>query len=298
MPRFFLRSISVATLTCLLAACRTAETGDTVPFHSSQAHLEATLPVGWAAADGPERLARPFAGLVACNSWGESDFWAPEVTEEAASGVSRRYAPRDILGQIPAGGAYVVLVHVDGGPPAKEYGPEYEQRDLSGLWKQQDCRKGDIAPGVTYVDFCMWGRLLRLEVYCTPDVSEGTVAAVNELLASWRFDQIPVGDVGWAVVEARQMLPLSVEPAKFPVPPGPFLSSVQEGSVDRLTQAEIQDENLVLTFVYRWDEPLPGSDADNCPEDRCHWWRFEVRPDGEIALTEEGGVALQGNSSP
>jgi hypothetical protein len=292
MSRSFLRSISVAIMASLLAACRVAETGGTVPFRSSEAHLEATLPVGWAAADGPERLARPFVGLVACNSWGESDFWAPEVTEETTSGVSRRYAPRDILGQIPAGGAYVVLVQVDGGPPAEEYGPEYEQRDLNGLWKQQDCRKGDIAPGATYVNFYKWGRLLRLEVYCTPDVSEGTAAAVNELLASWRFDRVPVGDVGWAVVEARQMLPLAVEPAKFPVPSGPFLSSMQQGSVTRLTQAEIQDESLVLTFMYRWDEPSPGSDDDGCPEDRCHWWRFEARPDGEIVLIEEGGATL------
>ncbi len=292
MSKSFLRFISVAMMAWLLATCHTAEIGGKMPFRSSAAYLETTLPAGWAAAEGPERLARPFVGLVACNSWGESDFWAPEVAEEAASGTSRRYGPRDILGQIPAGGAYVVLVHVDGGPPAEGYGPEYERRDLSGLWKQQDCREGDIAPGATYVNFHKWGRLLRLEIYCTPDVPEGTAAAVNELLASWRFDRIPVGDVGWAVVKARQMLPLAVEPATFPVPSGPFLSSMQEGTVVRLTQAEIRGESLVLTFIYRWDESSSGSDADDCPEDRCHWWRFEVRPDGEVVLTEEGGTTL------
>ncbi len=292
-----LRFITTAALTLLLTACCPAGVTE-VPFRSDEAHLQVTLPAGWAAAKGPERLARPFAGLVAFNSWGGSDFWAPEVAEDTAGGVSLRYGPQDILEQLPAGGAYVVLVHIDGGPPAEEYGPEYEQRDLSGLWEQQDCREGDIAPGVAYADFSKWGRLLRLEVYCTPAASEETVAAVSELLASWRFDLVPLGDVGWAVVEARQMLPPAVEPGMFPIPSGPFLSSMQEETVARLTQADVQGDVVEVTFTYRWDEPLSGSGSDDCPEDRCHWWRFEARPDGEVVLAAEGGATLQGDSSP
>jgi len=295
--RFFLGFIVIAIIAWPLAACRTTEKKE-ILFHSDEAHLEVALPAGWAAAEGPERLARPFVGLAAFNSWGESDFWAPEVAKETASGVSRRYGPQDVLGQLPAGGAYVVLVHTDGGPPAAEYGPEHEQRDLSGLWEQQDCREGEMAPGATHANFFKWGRFLRIEVYCTPDASEETAAAVSELLASWRFDPIPVGDVGWAVVEARQMLPPAVEPAGFPIPSESFPASMREGTVTRITRAEVKDQTVVVTFTYRWDEPPSSSGGDECPEGRCHWWRFEARPDGGIVLTEEGGATIQGDSTP
>jgi hypothetical protein len=190
--------IFIILLSVLLAACSTPEVTEETPFRSDQFHLEVTLPPGWAGAEGPEYLARPFTGLVAFNSWGEGGFWAPEVT----TATSATYSPRSILGQIPDGGAYVVLVHFSGGPhlPAEQYGPEHERQDLSGL----------------------------------------------------------------------------------------------EEIVARITQAEVQGETVVVTLTYRWDEPLlgPGSDSDDCPPDRCHWWRFEARPSGEVVLVEEGGAVL------
>ena len=59
----------------------------------------------------------------------------------------------------------------------------------------------------------------------------------------------------------------------------------------RVTQAEIQKETVVVTFMYRWNEPPLGSHDGDCPADRCHWWRFEARPSGDVVLVEEGGVA-------
>ena len=278
----------------LLAACGTLEVGEETPFRSDQFHLEVTLPSGWAGAEGPEYLARPFTGLVAFNSWGEAGFWAPEVT----TATSATYSPRSVLGQIPDGGAYVVLVHF-GGPhfPAEQYGPEYERQGLDGLWQQTDCREGETAAGATQIEFFKWGRLLSLGVYCDPDASDVTVAAVNSLLSSWRFDRAPAGDVGWAVVEARSLLPSAVDPARFPLLAGPPqipgpLYSLVGGSVVRTTQAQIQEETVVVTFTYRWDEPQlgPGPDSNECPPDRCHWWRCEARPGGEVVLVEEGGA--------
>jgi hypothetical protein len=291
----------LAAAVSLLAACRATPAEDRNTFRSEANHLQVTLPPGWAASEGPEWLARPFVGLVAFDSWGKIGFWAPQVITETASGVSARYGPQDVLGQIPHDGAYVVLVHYGGGPrpPADSYGPEHEQQDLGGLWERVDCRKGDIAPGVMWVNFYKWGRLLRLEVYCAPDSSDETAAAVNDLLMSWRFDRVPAGDAGWATMEARQLLPPAVEPAKFPIPTtGPFQSLAQEGDVVRITQAEVRNGTVVIRFTYRWNEPARGSDADDCPEDRCHWWRFEARPAGEIVLIEEGGATLQDNSPP
>jgi len=183
--------------------------------------------------------------------------------------------------------------------PAEQYGPEYERQDLGSLWEQTDCREVGIAIGAIDVNFFKWGRLLRLEVYCDPSASDTTADAVNDLLASWRFDQVPAGDVGWAVVEARSLLPSAVDSARFPLLagppqiPGPLHSWVGSGSVVRITQAQIQGETVVVTFTYRWDEPQlgPGPDSNDCPPDRCHWWRFEARPSGDVVLVEEGGAA-------
>ena len=61
---FFPRFIVVAIMAWGLAACRTVETRP-VSFRSDEAHLEVVLPAGWVAAEGPERLARPFVGPVA-----------------------------------------------------------------------------------------------------------------------------------------------------------------------------------------------------------------------------------------
>ncbi len=261
-------------------------------FRSEKLHLEVTLPPGWSAAEGPEYLARPFTGLVAFNSWGTADFWAREVTTANSS----TYGTESILSQIPSGGAYIVLVHLSGGPPMspEAYGPEYEQDDLSGLWKDTDCREIGAMP----LGFFKWGRYMTLGVYCQPDVSDATATAVNALLASWRFDHIPGGDVGWAVVEARSLLPSAVEPAKFPIltsgsqNEGPSQSSVQEGTVVRTTETQVEGDTARVKLTYCWGEsPLR---ADATPAEQCHWWRFEARSSGEVVRVEEGGAALPG----
>jgi hypothetical protein len=264
-----------------------------VPFRSEPYHLAASLPPGWAAAEGPEWLARPFTGLVAFNSWGEAGFWAPEV--KTANGAT--YSPQSTLGQVPEDGAYVVLVHFSGGPmvPPEEYGPEYEPEDLGGLWLSRDCRESG---GTWSADFHKWGRYLRLEVYCQPDASEATAAAVNDLLGSWRFDRAPAGDPGWATLLARAALPPAAHPEKFPVLAGwpigdePLQTSLGDEDATRITRAEVQGETVVVTFMLRWGDASPGWSGDECPADRCHWWRFEVRPDGELVMLEEGGAAL------
>ena len=278
----------------LLAGCRPTTTAGEASFRSDLHHLEVTLPAGWEAVEGQESLARPFVGLVAFNSWGEDGFWAREVVEEGSDGTSYTYSPQAIMDQVPDGGAYVVLVHVGGGPRVgpEGYGPEYEPQNLTGLPEVTDCRERQNAPGVTWLDFSKWGRALRLEVYCRSDASDETAAAVGELLASWQFDAVPVGDPGWAVVQARQLLPAAVEPDRFPLWQGVSQTTEQVGTVIRGTQTEVEGETVGITFTFRWDVPWNVTDADQCPDDTCHWWRCEARPDGEVVLTEEGGADL------
>lgn len=279
-------------LLLLPAACGTP-TPEPIPFRSDRFHLEVVLPLGWAAAEGPEVLARPFSGLVAFNSWGRPGFWAPEV--RTANGAT--YGPQSILGQVPDGGAYVALIHFAGGPLVswEDYGPEYGRGDLGTLWQAHDCRD---AGGATWIDFSKWGRRLRLEVYCEAGATDATAAEVNELLASWRFDRVPVGDVGWATLQARELLPDSAHPEKFPlltdepVEGEPMQSYAAGPVVTHLTSAEIQEDTVVVTFVLGWDEQEAGAMGAECLSERCHWWRCEVRPSGEVVLIDEGGGAL------
>jgi len=125
------------------------------------------------------------------------------------------------------------------------------------------------------------------------------IEAVTSLLASWRFDRAPVGDVGWAVVEARTLLPPSVEPSKFPIltarsrSEGPTQSTEQSGTAVRTTEVQIQGETVVVKFNYCWGE-LPLS-ADTTPAEQCHSWRYEARSSGAVVLVEEGGAALPGD---
>lgn len=278
----------VLVLVCALAACgpRTIEvTPAATPapalFRSEEHHLTVALPTGWAAGEGPRLLAKPFEGLVAFNSWGEPGFWAPWVETPTAEGRSYRYDRESVLGQIPDGGAYVVLIQVWGPAAGMEpYGPEYAREDLGGL-----------SLG-TEADFWKWGRRLRLEVYRHPAMSAETAAALDALLASWRFDRVPAGDPGWAILEARGLLPPEADPLAFPLRDG---RSVWQETAVRSAQAEVVEGTVAVTFTYRWDTPTVGAIPDDCPPDRCHWWRIEARPSGEVVLVQESGATLPGD---
>ncbi len=52
-------------------------------------------------------------------------------------------------------------------------------------------------------------------------------------------------------------------------------------------------EGNVVNFRYAWEHPQGANWASGeCPPERCHWWRFETQPDGDVALVDEGGALL------
>ncbi len=273
------------------AAISTPPPGFTV-FRPDQFPMEVALPPGWTAAEGPKSLAPPFTGVLAINSWGEADFWAPAIMEADSS----TYWPLQALARVPGGGAYVVMIaDYDYASRVQEYGSEHESRELTSLWEPRDCRD---AGGASWVTFLKWGRLFRLEVYCPSDASDETAAAVDSLIASWRFDQVFIRDPGWASVRTRSLLPAEAHPEWFPVVSGApgdqdSLQAVwKHGIARRITRAEMQGDIVSVTFMLTRDNLAPGADDDDCPTGRCHWWRFEARPNDEIELMEEGGADL------
>jgi hypothetical protein len=117
---------------------------------------------------------------------------------------------------------------------------------------------------------------------------------VNRLLESWRFDRVPAGDIGWATSSARELLPPEVNPRAFPIiKGGPTESIIQTRDIIWKTRAEsLPGDVVAVTYTLSWNNPESGPVAKDCPPESCHWWLYEVRPDGEFVLVEEGGAAL------
>jgi len=261
-------------------------------FRSEKYYLEVQLPDGWAAVEGPEFLMMHLEGQVAFNSWGQQDFWVRETREEHTDGsVSYTYGkPRDVMSQIPEGGASVLLLRLTGPPPADDYvtPPDTVAGDLGGLWQPHDWRQ-DSETGAQLKELFKYGRWLQMWVACRPDASDETVAALNDLLESWRFDTVPVADIDSALKQARSILPEESKPWEFYVWEG---SKVNERFSHALyTQA--REDALRFWFIYRWNiTDSQDYNPRDCPEDSCHWWKIDVLPTGEAVLIAEGGAGL------
>jgi hypothetical protein len=265
-------------------------TTDARVFRSAQFYLTLQLPRGWAGAEGPESLARSkIKGQVALNSWGQKDFWAREISKDNGEA----YDPQTILSQVPSGGAYVVLDEIVtlAAPPGNE-SAEYTLNDLSGLITPHDWRQ-DASSQAQIVNFFKWGRILQFYIACRSDASDATVTALNNLLQSWKFDEILAGDPGWAFTLARQLLPEQVGPAKFPRKGG----TAWDQNVARAMEVDVrQDKTVHFRFTYYWNlQATPGPSVT--PSEIYHWWEIDVPASGQAVLSAQGGTPLSADRS-
>jgi hypothetical protein len=243
--------------------------------------------------EGPESLARSkIKGYVAFNSWGQKGFWAHELSKDNIEA----YDPQTVISQVPRGGAYVVqdeivtLAASPGNEPA-----EYTLNDLSGLIIPHDWRQ-DATSQAQSINFFKWGRLLQFYIACQSEASDSTVSALNNLLQSWKFDEILAGDPGWAFTIARQLLPTQVGPEKFPRKGG----TTWDQTVVRATQVEVrQDKTVHFRFTYYWNLPAASTPGPSTtPSETYHWWEIEVLPSGKAVLSTQGGTALPASITP
>ena len=132
-------------------------------FRADKYRFAVDLPPGWAAAVGPVPLSvKTLVGLVAFNSWNQSGFWA------AAEHIGNSYSySRDTVGRmVPDGGAYVVLLEINGPPFAQGYTPpEYASSNLDGLWTPHNAR----LDGGKFIGFYKWGQTYEIDVYLRPN---------------------------------------------------------------------------------------------------------------------------------
>ena len=299
------------------------------PFYSDQLHARVILPPGWVGVDGPEPL-RPALpgmgefglgpGIAAFNSWGGGGFWAHAVPVGCCG---FQYGGQSVLDQLPEDGAYVVVT--DDSATASHAYVEHESSYLTDLWPTSDCRSDDAAGGdnatsstasdiasdSTFVSppdstsdgnagaksnvfgFCKWTRCYKVEVYCAPGVSDATAEAVTSLLQSWQFDAFPAGDENWAWQHATHVLPETETTLFSPVTGigGRWMES-GETMETLFTEVSFDGDTFTVIFNHRWNDPPDQTGSRECPEDRCHWWRVEVTPDGQATLMEEGGAPL------
>ena len=145
-------------------------------------------------------------------------------------------------------------------------------------------------PNAKFTNFYKWGRSLQLEIGCQARASDTTVAALNELLQSWRFDAAPAGDPGWAFTLARELLPEQVTPLKF----RGQTTMAYDQIVARSSEVTVREDKTVhFRFTYYWNLPAsPPPDSFDTPSDTYHWWEIDVSPGGKAVLIAQGGENL------
>ena len=152
-------------------------------YHAPDYPVSLWLPPGWASANETFLMFHE-DGLVAFNSWGEPGFWAlPEKKYSDGSG-SVTYSSKIIASRIPPGGAYVSLVWLAGPPAGFELRWPWPPHTLD--YTPHDWRQ-DASYEAVRIEMQRHGKALFLYIVCKSDASDATVAALNDLLASWRF---------------------------------------------------------------------------------------------------------------
>jgi hypothetical protein len=190
-------------------------------FFAQNYGVEVTLPSGWAAVEGPGNLGIIHEeGLVSFNSWGQRDFWAQAKTTNNPDGSrSIEYGPDIVASRVPDGGAYITLGEISGPPGSSYYTPEeYSRNNLSGLYQMHDWRQDSAS--AYYKEFYKGGAELSLIIACNQNASDETVAQINDLLKSWKFNGVLFKDTS-SVATSQNQQPVEVVSVSIVTPYNP-----------------------------------------------------------------------------
>jgi hypothetical protein len=202
--------------------------------------------------------------FVALNSMGEDHL---TVRELKTSTSTWEFGTPEILKQLRAGAIYMDIGWWEGPGPLPRFGPgmhEMEGRELTALLKTA---KEVEADGLIMrqIEFHKWGRSWSIMVYLRPPISEDQRPLIERVLASFRFDGVPVGDEIWALGVARTRLPPEADPDKF---------TREGGSSLYYTETKREGNDVVVTFT--------KSDGDKLRKT----WRYRVTETGNVISME------------
>lgn len=279
-----------------LTACTQAveaPTAEWTTYRNAKGHFSFDVPLDWGVAEGYTMLYHYRSGLTAVNSLGRDGFW---ITQQQTGPSSWGYNPEVVLRQLPPGAVYFEVGLIEGPRRLPEYyGPEMETQDLTPIRRKAEWEA--LVPGKLSrleLRFDKWGRTWSLLAYLAGPAAEADHRALDQVLDSFRFDAIPVGDERWAILQARQRLPAAVHPGRFPLIAGSTIG--QEGVLYK-TEAQREGDDVVVTFTYDWAPPATGA-QDVCQTGRCHRWVFQVTATGQVILMGEEGEPLAVTPTP
>jgi hypothetical protein len=183
--------------------------------------------------------------LVAVNSMGKESFY---VREQQTSSTTFELNAGVIAGLIPPGSAYLEVSWWEGpfgslSGISANIDNDMGSRDLSGLLKNAR----EDANGWRTLSFMKWGKSWEIAAYLTPPVKADVRQAMERVLASFRFDAVPVGDSEWAVMQAYKLLPEEANPSMFALRGSRGNQSVNTRRVA---------DDMIVTFTH--DDGQPG----------------------------------------
>ena len=168
------------------------------------------------------------------------------------------------MSQVPKGGAYIILVRITMPLDRASEPAEYEPSDLAGLLNPQ----GQLSGGYKTFSFFKWGSSLQLGIACDPAASDETVASINEILSSWRFDPIPSGNPGWAFNVAIKLIPDKGHPETMP-----RSGEQSRGLIAQSTSYTVNSSKTVhFHFTFKWNI----STAETNISKPQHWWGISM----------------------
>ncbi|MCZ6655619.1 MAG: hypothetical protein O7D91_21635 [Planctomycetota bacterium] len=257
------------------AANQKAEPFEGRTYRDREKHFEFKCPADWGLSTGETWVGTRHYVFLTVNSANKEDFWI-----DYGWGTPKHPGPLKtrISEQLPSGCVYLEIGVVYG--PAM--GRPFQLRDQKSHedleWSPRNWEhllergKDEILEDGELLSrgfgFAKWGTNWNIHVYFHEPVRARDRWLLDQLLQSFKFDAVPVGNERWAVIEAQKRLPPEAEPELYP-----YVGLAGYHS----TRTEKIGDEVIVTFT--------KSDPNGKGRDRI--WQFRVTATGEVLAIDQ-----------
>lgn len=236
-------------------------------YRDADRHFCIQYPEDWGVATAVRPVRHYRLVFVSLNSAGVEGL---RITELQVTPNTWKYAAETTLHQLPPGCA-----HMDAGwwefPGLERFGPNVKEMtadDLGSVLPDAGVRLfGGDKLAFKELKFSKWGRAWSIYVYFHEPVSPKDRRRMQQVLESFRFDAIPVGDEIWAIGEARMHLPPEADPDAY---------RNRGGNIYHRVKARRVGDAVLVTFTK--SDPEAGVPPTT--------WRFRVTARGQVIPIE------------